>query len=147
MWDSFYLPKENEKVSVKKDPREAVPHLMRVPVDIKLARSLSSSLARNSDLHGRLFSEDIGVDVAYICIPKNLQQGQEVALTLEFPRQFFVRAKVRWCKALPRPTGILTRSQQYSYRVRLEFIYDSRSERRSVLEFIREFRKKVRKQQ
>jgi hypothetical protein len=68
---------------------------------------------------------------------KALRPGTEVALTLEEPRYFYIRGKVRWCHDLPFDQRVLT-DQPYRHRVWIDFNFSSSAEETAVESYCRQ---------
>jgi hypothetical protein len=60
--------------------------------------------------------------------------GQQVAITLQDPTRIYVRGRVVWCREYDADTHVLS-SKAYSYRMGIQFVFDSPEEEQAVAEF------------
>lgn len=63
--------------------------------------------------------------------------GREVAVTLESPRQIYLRGHVTWCQEFDAESRILAQNP-FSYRVGVKFIFQSPEEEEAVKNFFEE---------
>jgi hypothetical protein len=106
-------------------------HFRRVSAQIKVLGGMSL-------IHdARVILNDLSPKGLGIFAPVALHSGQEVAITLEKPRRFYVKARVVYSLAIDGAGKVIT-DCTYCHRVGLEFILDSPEEAQAVLEFYEE---------
>jgi hypothetical protein len=66
--------------------------------------------------------------------------GQEVAITLDKPRRIYVRGRIVWCQEYDANSHVLTQ-QAYSYRMGVQFVFETHEESTAIQEFCEEINK------
>lgn len=106
-------------------------HFRRVTAQIKITGGLSV-------VHDvRVVLNDLSAKGLGLFSPVQLFAGQEIAITLEKPRRFYVKARVIYSQPLE-GTGKVISDVSYIHRIGLEFILDSPEEAQAVTEFYEE---------
>jgi hypothetical protein len=106
-------------------------HFRRVTAQIKITGG-------NSCVHDvRVILNDLSPKGLGLFSPVNLHVGQEVAITLEKPRRFYVKARVVYSHPLEGAGKVIT-DCAFGHRVGLEFVLDSPEEAQAVTEFCEE---------
>lgn len=81
----------------------------------------------------RVMLNDLSPKGVGLFSPIAIQPGQEVQLTIEEPKRFFVRGKIAWCQEYDANSHVLSRDP-YSFRIGIEFEFTSAEEERQVRE-------------
>jgi hypothetical protein len=108
-------------------------HFKRTRAELKVGDTFSG---RTEILSARVVLNDFSSTGLRIFTSEPLAPGTEVALTLEEPRYFYVRGRVRWCHPLPFERRVMTQ-QPFSYRVGIEFQFSSIAEEAAVENYCR----------
>ncbi len=67
-------------------------------------------------------------------------QGQEIAITFEHPKRFYVKGRVLWCEESNRGGKILS-AEKFSYRIGIQFTFQSKADQDAVRAFCEELQK------
>lgn len=110
--------------------------MRRVSAEIQIARGLGEPtwVARS-----RVVLSDFSAHGVAMFTSQRFQEYQQVAVSIDLPRQFFCRGRVRWCHDAP--TGRIITAEgnpEFKYRVSIEFMFDSAEERTQVLEYCKD---------
>lgn len=106
-------------------------HFRRVSAQVKILGGLS--LVHDA----RVVLNDISPKGMGIFSPVHLYAGQEIAITLEKPRRFYVKARVVYSQPLEGVGKVITENH-FHHRIGLEFVLDSPEEAQAVTEFYEE---------
>ncbi|MBY0471587.1 hypothetical protein K2X30_10510 [bacterium] len=109
-------------------------HVHRTRAQIKVTEKNGTS---TQFLPARVILNDLRPESLRLFTSVPVQQGQLITLTIEHPRNFYVQARVVWCKNMPTGTPILT-EMPYLYRLQLEFVFKTHSEKNSVKNYCEE---------
>ena len=63
-----------------------------------------------------------------------IAHGQEISLTIDEPKRFFIRAKVAWCQEFNTESHVLSKVS-YAYRIGVHFIFASPEEEKAVADY------------
>jgi Tfp pilus assembly protein PilZ len=109
-------------------------HIKRVQAEVKAVGGLhvAQTVAAARVLLNDLSPKGIGL---FSSAP--MMVGQEVALTLEEPKRFYVRGKIVWCQELDGGTHVLS-EKKFTYRIGIEFVFQSATEEQSVRAYCEE---------
>jgi len=66
-----------------------------------------------------------------------LSVGQEIAVTFQEPRRFYVKGRILWCKEYHHGSPVMS-DNNFSYRVGVEFVFESEEESQQVVKFYEE---------
>jgi hypothetical protein len=109
-------------------------HLHRAHAQIKWTDGHGTS---TRFLPARVILNDLRPESLRLFTSVPIQQGQIITLTIEHPRNFYVQARVTWCKLMPTHTPIMS-AMQYLYRLHLEFLFKTNSEKAAVKNYCHE---------
>ena len=113
-------------------------HLKRVQAELKILGVLD---APPKLFEARVLLNDLSPKGLGLFTIEPLVIGQEVALTLEEPKRFYIKARVVWCNEYDSDTHVLT-DHAFSYRVGLEFSYETQEEEKGVIDYCEELAQK-----
>ncbi len=136
MWDYISqrirlgtLPKGYQRPNPEKQRAKAM-LLKKVEAQLRILAG-ETSFVSNEFVDVQLVLNDFAAEGARIFMPVPLPEDQFVALHMGFPRTFYVRARVHACyEAVMNPRVI--QANPMPYRVWLEFVFNSESEREAV---------------
>jgi len=100
--------------------------LQRVRAELKIVDKLETSVTE-----ARVVLTDITPQGLGLFATMPLPVGQEVALTLEQPKRFYVRARVTACLEHDVESHVMTHDR-YSFRISVEFVFATAAERAEV---------------
>ena len=103
-------------------------HLQRVRAELKVVGEIKAA----TEAHVVL--TDIGTEGLGLFASKPLPVGQQIALTIEYPRRFYVRARIISCQEYDVESHVLSRAR-HSYRVGVMFLFANAAERRQVEQY------------
>lgn len=86
----------------------------------------------------RLILNEMSPRGVYVYSSAAFAPGQIVALTVHAPRFFYIQAQIVSCAKRQLDHRVIADDPQ-TYRIRVEFLFSSDEERRSVLEYCRDF--------
>lgn len=111
-------------------------HLRRTHASVKL--TASGELGKTqSTLEGRIFLNEIRPKGLDIFTTEALPVGKQVAISVEAPKQFFVKAKVKWCQENYDDVRIIS-EKNFKFRCGLVFVFSSPEEEASVKKYCEE---------
>jgi hypothetical protein len=67
-------------------------------------------------------------------------QGQDIALTFEHPKRFYVRGKIAWCEEV-RTSGRIIQTEEFKYRIAIQFSFQSKEDQDAVRVFCEELQR------
>lgn len=118
--------------------------LQRTDAEIK---TLSSSLngestdeSQSTILPARVILNEFSLAGVGAYTTQRLKMGQEIALTIDEPRRFYITGRVLICNEV-RTESKLIQQNVYPWRVGIEFIYKSDAERAEVSKYCEELTK------
>jgi hypothetical protein len=91
---------------------------------------------------GRLLLNDISPKGLGLFSDQPIMVGQEIALTIEEPKRFYVRGRVVWCQEADADSHILS-SHPFSYRIGLVFLFQNAAEEAQVKAYCDELARDV----
>lgn len=100
--------------------------LQRVRAELKILDGLESSLTE-----ARVVLTDVSPAGLGFFANVSLPVGQEISLTMEHPKRFYVKARVLGCQEHDIDSHVLSRDR-FSFRLAVEFIFENDEERRQV---------------
>lgn len=103
-------------------------HYKRVRVELRPESGNATSLGV---IEARALLNDFTPEGFRVFVPHPMRIGQELALTLDEPRRFYIRARVVWCNSVPLTNRVLTQVP-LMFRVGLQFIFRTEAERLAV---------------
>ncbi len=103
-------------------------HFKRVYCELRTGDGFSNT---TSIIPARAILNDLTVHGLRIFTPVALQPGQELAITIEHPRYFYVRAVVSYCHELPYDSRVLSQSP-CNFRLGVNFVFASSAEEIAV---------------
>jgi hypothetical protein len=116
-------------ISEQRERERAKPrlHLDRVKAEVKV----TSHLAGPQFADGMVVLNDISPNGVTLMTSAPLMVGDQIALTLEKPKQFFVRGTIVSCIRHTADSKILSQSH-YNYRIGIVFNFEAAEERKEV---------------
>jgi hypothetical protein len=106
-------------------------HIRRVRAEVKT----SGGLARNkTTTEVRVILSDFGPKGVGIFSGQPLEIGQEISLTLEDPKRFYVKGRVIACLEHDAGSHVISK-MPYSYRIGVQFLFESAEEESQVKAF------------
>jgi hypothetical protein len=135
MWQA---PNQRSRASISNRKRERDKtrrplHLKRVQAELKVADPGQTPTVTSA----RVLLNDISPKGMGLFSASPFLPGTEIALTLSSPRQVYLRGRVAWCQEYDVDSKILSKNQ-FSYRVGIEFLFDSEAEEKSLKAFCEE---------
>ncbi len=109
-------------------------HIKRVNAEIK---ALATLHAPATVAQARLVLNDLGPHGLGLFASAAMLVGQEISLTIEDPKRFYVRGRIAWCQEYDADTHILT-DYPYHFRVGIEFMFETEEEETQVRNFCEE---------
>jgi hypothetical protein len=134
MWD---IPRFRIRAYVKslQDRRKRAEAGRRPPLHFRRTEAQLTRLgvlgAQAEIAHGRVVLNDLRPNQLTLFTNQPLEEGLRIALTITHPEPFYVKARVRYCRAFEVFPRIVAR-ETYPYRVKLEFFFDNEAERETV---------------
>lgn len=110
-------------------------HLKRVVAEIRIPAGNLGGQAQN--LAARVVLNDLSVKGVSVFSPVMLNAEQEVQITLDHPRKFFVRGRVAWSQEVVTETHVISQNP-FRYRIGVEFSFTSPEEEEEVRKFVQE---------
>lgn len=107
-------------------------HYRRVKVELRLPDDFGTA---TRTVHARALLNDLTSRGIKVFTPHALELGTELALTIQAPKPFFVRARVVACSEVSFESRIIT-DNPLRYRVGLTFEFRSSSESIAVSEYV-----------
>ncbi len=102
-------------------------HVRRVRAEIKV----SEPMVQSTRSAARVVLNDVTPNGLGLFSEHPVMPGQEVAITLEEPKRFYVRGRVTWCQEYECNTHVLSQTS-FRYRVGIEFIFETPEEQAAV---------------
>lgn len=117
-------------------------HLKRTQATLKLVPTIGTgdqaTIGLNSKpIDARVFLNEINPKGMELFAVSALEAGKMVAVTIEAPKQFFVKAKIKWCAENHDDPKVIA-EQSYRYRVMLTFVFSSPEEEAAVAKYCAE---------
>lgn len=130
MWDipdpnhlgASWAPKRNSKRKEQKlpSPRYQL-EIRRVDAEIRQSQLSNAPIVAPS----RVILSDFNASGVALFTTHLFPEGQEVAVTIEFPRRFFCKGRILSCHEYARDTRVLSaHGQSFRYRAIIQFIFD-----------------------
>jgi hypothetical protein len=107
-------------------------HIKRVHAELKIMPSALGGPAQISS--ARIMLNDMTSKGVGIFSTELMHPGTEVQISISHPKVFFVRGRVTWCQEHDVNSHILSQTA-YSYRVGIEFVFQSPEEEKQVKEY------------
>lgn len=117
-----------------KDRNSKTFHLKRVVAELKLIGGLGQPPVITQ---ARVLLNDLSPKGVGLFTPMSVNPDQEVAITFESPRRFYVKGKIIFCNDV-RSTQTIISEERYSYRVGLKFTFQNEQEEKEVEAFCQE---------
>ncbi len=137
MWQASAPGTGPGKPNRRTTERRAFPfHIKRVEAQIKIVTKKANPLEDIST--ARVILNDLTPSGLGIFLPHPIMAGQEISITLEDPRQIYLRARVVWCMEIDAGSHVITVQQRYSYRLGIKFLFESAQEQEAVKQFVDE---------
>lgn|GEM_PF-7046378 len=118
--------------------------LQRTDAEIKTLNSSlngeSSDESHSTILPARVILNEFSLAGVGAYTTQRLKMGQEIALTIDEPRRFYITGRVLICNEV-RTDSKLIQQQSFSWRVGIEFLYKSEAERAEVSKYCEELTK------
>ncbi len=129
IWGSSTSTRARANAAAKKRERDRkLPrmHLKKVRAEIKAVGGFSSGVKEVQVVLSDISPKGVGFFSS-----GKLEIGETIALTLDEPKRFYVKGRVAWCQEYDATSHVLSTSPQ-SYRIGLEFFFDSEEEEAEV---------------
>jgi hypothetical protein len=109
-------------------------HIKRVMGQLKILGALGSEpvIAEARVLLNDMTSKGVGLFCGI-----GLATGQEISITIQEPKQFFIKAKVMWCQEYNSESHILSKVS-YAFRVGVQFVFSTPEEEKAVADYCAE---------
>jgi len=118
--------------------------LKRTDAEIKILNSSpaneSADESASAILPARVILNEFSDAGVGVYTTERLRMGQEVALTIDEPRRFYITGKILFCNEVRSDSKIM-QQVNYPWRAGVEFIYKSDAERSEVAAYCEELRK------
>lgn len=109
-------------------------HIQRVKAEIKITNPQSGE---NQVSEARAILNDISKRGMGVFSPHPLSVGQEITITIDQPRQIFLRGKVVWCQEFETSRHVLS-ANPFNYRLGVKFIFNSAQDEEAVAAYCEE---------
>lgn len=113
----------------------------RLPVHFKRARAEVKLSGLGADptkiIETRVLLNDITPKGIGLFSTAAMLPGQEISITVDQPKRFYARGRIVWCMEHNANSHVLTESK-YSYRVGIQFIFDTEEERKALETYVQE---------
>jgi hypothetical protein len=109
-------------------------HLKRAAADLAVSGGFGTEV---QIIPARLILNDFTPTGVTVFSSKPFQPGQRIALTLQDPQTFYVRGSVKACHLYSLQNGLIS-GQNFPYRVRIQFNFQSRTEEEMIKRFCEE---------
>jgi hypothetical protein len=103
-------------------------HVKRVVAEVKIQ---AATRVQKPESQARVVLNDITPTTLVLFTSMPLLPGQEVAVTLEEPKQFYIQGSVSWCELYNINSHIIS-SNPFGYRSMIEFRFNTDEEREEV---------------
>lgn len=130
MWGSSGRRRGPPKKTSSKDQRPI--SIKRVNAEIKLSQAPGTE---GSLVSARLFLNDFTPRTVGLFSAVSVLVGEEVSLTIDKPKRFYCRGKIRSCQYLEASTFS---DQSFNFRILIEFIFDSLEDEEMVRKYCEE---------
>lgn len=112
-------------------------HVRRVRAEIKVSQPMVQSTRTDARVILNDFTpQGLGLFSEHAVMP-----GQEVSITLEEPKRFFVRGRVIWCQEYDANSHVLSQVS-FKFRVGIEFVFETPEEQAAVEAYVTELNEK-----
>ena len=101
-------------------------HLRKVRAEVKALGGFTDAIQEVQVVLSDISPRGVGL---FSSAPMEI--GQELALTLDDPKRFYVKGRVAWCQEYDATSHVLSASP-VSYRIGLEFFFDSEEDETEV---------------
>jgi hypothetical protein len=133
---------DGRRINVQGSDRRV--RLKRTDAEIKILGSYLSGDAPEEEasaiLPGRVILNEFSDAGVGVYTTERLRMGQEVALTIDEPRRFYITGRIVFCVEVRSDSKIMQQIH-FPWRVGVEFIYRSDAERSEVAAYCDELRK------
>ena len=124
----------HQKKSGPSRRKRKVYRLTRIDAEIKV---IARPPATPTYTEARLMLTDISPKSLNLFSVNPIMVGQEIGMTLEEPRQIYLRGRVVSCQEYDADSHIIS-VKPYSYRMQIKFIFETPEERERVARFVYE---------
>lgn len=131
-WDGFGFNRwrYRERVRAERARRRrerAKYHLAISQAEIRLSEGVSSRV-----VEARVLLNEVNEFICALFTREPIKAGNEVALTIQHPKQFYVRARVVGSCLYGRSTAVLSETGGFEYRIWLKPVFETEEEARDV---------------
>lgn len=112
-------------------------HIKRVQAELKVVGTINTT---PHITQARVLLNDLSPKGLGLFAANPIMVGQQIALTIEEPKRFYIRGRVIWCQEHDADSHVLSPTP-YSYRIGIEFVFESREEEQQVAAYCDEIAK------
>lgn len=116
----------------------------RLPVHFKRARAEVKLTGLGADpnkiIEARVLLNDITPKGIGLFSTSPMLPSQEISITVDQPKRLYVRGRIVWCMEHNINSHVLSESK-YSYRVGIQFLFDTDEERKALETYVQELEK------
>lgn len=116
----------------------------RLPIHFKRARAEVKLSGLGADptkiIEARVLLNDITPKGIGIFSTSPMLPSQEISITVDQPKRLYVRGRIIWCMEHNANSHVLSESK-YSYRVGIQFIFDTDEERKVLEAYVQDLEK------
>ncbi|MGK5089275.1 PilZ domain-containing protein [Bdellovibrionota bacterium FG-2] len=135
MWQASSNGPSPAKPQRRTTERKAFPfHIRRVEAQFKVVTKRANPLEDITT--ARVILNDLTPTGLGIFLPRPIMVGQEISITLEEPRQIYLRGRIVWCMEIDAGSHVISVNQRYSYRLGIQFMFESATEKEAVKQFV-----------
>jgi len=136
MWENSAPKNKLFQNSSKTTPSKMRPgiHLQRVDAQLKAVGVIGSE---SEPKVIRIFLNEFSPTEVAVFSKVAWAAGQEVAVTFQDPRRFYVRGQIAWCKEFNSRSRVHSENT-FSYRVGIQLLFDNEEESQAVVKFHQE---------
>jgi Tfp pilus assembly protein PilZ len=132
MWQA---PSQRARTQAKKrEKTRKIFHLKRVQAEVKTVGGLG---VPSTVTLARVILNDLTPKGIGLFTSSPMMVGQEIALTIEDPKRFYVRGRIVWCQEVANVNKVLS-EHPFSYRIGIEFVVGSPEERQAIKTYCEE---------
>lgn len=125
-----------KRIAEKRDREKFAPkvHMRRVRGEIKTVGPFRARNRNKGAAEVRIVLSDFSpVQVSFFA-PTAFDVGQEISLTLEDPKRFYVKGRILFCQEHDVHSHVLS-DTPFSYRIGIQFLFESAEEEKQVRAF------------
>lgn len=129
----------NQRVRALQTAKKRQQDRLSRPLHIKRVRAEIRAISQNPGgeapaTEARVILNDFSAKGMGIFASQALMVGQEVAITLQEPKQVYLRGRIVWCQEYDAESHVLS-ANPFSYRMGIKFVFQSKQEEQAVAKF------------